>query len=128
MKSTTHKSVFTGILDMNGNKIYNNSELYVHDRNDSDFYKVEFKGKIAWSKGAYIVSGGSCDGYNVYAWRKKIEVLNRVGKPLYIREDLLTSWNKFSRTLGITEPSRKEIYRAFKYAYEAQIENNLKTI
>ncbi|MBK7438995.1 MAG: hypothetical protein IPI77_20195 [Saprospiraceae bacterium] len=126
MKSVSHKSSFIGILDMNGNKIFNNSELYVHDRTERDMYKMNSRGKVAWCKGSYIVSGGNCNGYNIYAWRKKIEVLNVRTKPIFIREDFESSWQTFSRTLGITEPSRKEIKRAFKYAYEAKIENNLK--
>lgn len=125
MKSSSHKSVFTGILDMNGNKIFNNSELYVHYATEKDPYKKNNRGKVAWKKGSYVVSGGNCNDYNIYGWRKSIEVLNVRTKPLFIREDFESSWQTFSRTLGITEPSRKEIRRAFKYAYEASIENNL---
>jgi hypothetical protein len=125
MKSTSHKSVFTGILDMNGNKIFNNSEVYVHkDILTKAIYKTN-KGKVAWKKGSYVVSGGECDGYNIYAWRKSIEVLSVKTKPLFLKENLESSWNDFSRTLSITQPSRSEIKRAFKYAYEAKIENNL---
>lgn len=127
MKSKSHKSIFTGILDMNGNKIFNSSELYVHDRvSERDIYKKNNKAKIAWKQGNYVVKGGNCDGYNVYAWRKSIEVLNVKTKPLFIREDFESSWHTFSGTLAITEKSREEIKRAFKYAYEAKIENNLK--
>ena len=126
MKSTSHKSVFIGILDMNGNKIFNNSELYVHDRLIGyDMYKKDNRAKVAWKHENYIVSGGSCDGYNIYAWRKSIEVMNVRTKPLFIREDFESSWQVFSRTLVISEPSRKEIKRAFQYAYEAKIENNV---
>ena len=125
MKSTSHKSIFTGILDMNGNKIFNSSEIYVHDRVESDMYKKNNKGKVGWKEGSYVVSGGRCEGYNIYAWRKKIEVINPKTKPLFVKEDFDSSWQTFSRTLGITEPSRKEIKRAFKYAYEAAIENKL---
>jgi len=127
MKSTSHKSVFTGILDMNGNRIFNSSELYVHYKGlGSDIYKNENKGKVAWKAGSYVVSGGNCCGYNIYAWRRSIEVTNIKNKQLFIKEDFESSWQTFSKTIGITEPSRKEIKRAFKYAYEAQIENNLK--
>jgi hypothetical protein len=125
MKSTSHKSVFTGILDMNGNKIFNNSMLYVHDRVYNDPYKNKNTGKVAWCKGSYIVSGGNCNGYNVFAWRKNIEVIGPKTKPLFIKEDLDSAWETFRRTLSIHEPSRREIERAFKYAYESKIENNL---
>ena len=125
MKSISHKSSFIGILDMNGNKIFNNSELYVHDRTEDDIYKKNNRGRVAWCRGNYIVSGGKCDGYNIYAWRKKIEVLNVRTKPLFIREDFLSSWDRYSKTLFIMNPNRDEIKRAFKYAYEARIENDL---
>jgi hypothetical protein len=125
MKSISHKSSFIGILDMNGNKIFNNSELYVHDRTEGDIYKKNCRGSVAWRKGSYIVSGGNCDGYNIYAWRKSIEVLNVRTKPLFIKEDFLSSWEDFSRSLSVMEPNKDAIKRAFKYAYEARIENNL---
>ena len=126
MRSTSHKSKFIGILDMNGNKIFNNSELYVHDRTfERDVYKTNNKGRVVWKRGNYVVNGGTCDRYNIYAWRKSIEVLNTKGKPLFIREYFESLWQEFSRTLAITEPSRKEIRRAFKYAYECKQEETI---
>jgi hypothetical protein len=46
-------------------------------------------------------------------------------KPLFIKEDFLSSWEDFSRSLSVMEPNKDAIKRAFKYAYEARIENNL---
>ncbi len=122
MKSTSHKSVFTGILDMNGNKIYNGSEVVVHENNT--FHPTN-KGKVVWKEGGYQIKGTWCK-YDVYAWRKSIEVVTPKTKPLFIMEDMDSAWEDFSRTLGILEKSRAEIKRAFKYAYETAIENNLK--
>ncbi len=94
MKSTSHKSIFTGILDMNGNKIYNGSEITVHEKNAP--YKTS-KGVVVWKQGSYQVKGAWCE-YDVHAWRKSIEVITPKTKSLFIKEDMESVWEDFSRT------------------------------
>ncbi len=121
MKSTSHKSVFTGIVDMNGNKIYNGSKVKVHD---NPIHKTN-QGIVVWKKGNYQVQGAAFD-YNIYAWRKSIEVLiPKAVKPIFHKETIESEWETFSRTLGIMEKSREEIKRAFKYAWESAKESKL---
>lgn len=121
MKSTSHRSVFTGILDMNGNRIYNGSKVHVHDH--PEIYKKN-DGIVIWRKGNYEVKG-TYHQYNVYAWRKNIEVLiPKATKPYFHKENMEDEWESFSRTLSIMEKSRAEIKRAFIYAWTSKVQHS----
>jgi hypothetical protein len=121
MASTSHRNIFTGILDKEGNKIYNGSKVQVHD---NPIHKNN-KGIVIWKNGNYQVKGAALD-YNVYAWRKKIEVVIPKTKPYFYKNTFEEEWDAFSRTLSIMEKSRDEIKRAFKYAWEVAIESRIK--
>jgi hypothetical protein len=119
----SHNNNITGILDMNGVLILNGCKVKVHD---THFWKSKDNedniGVVIWKQGNYIVEGTYCP-YNVYAWRKHIEVIDSNGES---RFDLLTmeeAWEEFRKTLSILTTDFTQIKKAFKYAWESSREN-----
>lgn len=120
--SKSHHDIHTGILDMNGVPILKDSMIRIHDK---DFSKTEKIGKVQWKNGSYVCKGTSCE-YNVYSWRKSIEVLDPVHPSKFPTFDELEDLSyKFERgEFGILTPSEhRSIFRkAFKLGYESKIE------
>lgn len=134
MKSKSHESIFTGILDRKGKPIYKNSKIAVYDNWQSKNKEEEdpYIGKIVWKNGRYNFkndNGTSADGYCIHSWRKRIEVLDRNDIILFHTPTMEEALDKHMFGLPIIFEQDKIRYylrEAFKAGYEAKIEHNVK--
>jgi hypothetical protein len=113
--SKDHNDQFTGILDMNGTPILKGSNIKIHER-------LTKSGHVIWHNGNYICS---VSNYNIYAWRKSIEVLDSQTEPLFRKDTMEDRMEKFERrvlTFMNTLEERKIFREAFKLGYESHIE------
>ena len=113
MKSNSHLDSFTGIYDMNGKPICNGDTIRVHD-NDA-FKKEPIVGTVIWKNGNYQFKGNHWCEYNIYAWRKSVEVLESGRESVYTGstiDELLEKWE--SKNLNFTITDRVLLRKAFK--------------
>ena len=108
---------------MNGVPILKNSTIRVHDNN---WDKKEKIGKVIWKNGSYVCSGTSCE-YNIFAWRKNIEVIDKKYSSKFeeLHDEYEELASKFERTeFGVLTPfEHRNIFRkAFRLGWESRIE------
>lgn len=116
MKSKSHKSRFTGIFDMDGKRIYNGDKIQVHDNNT--FNKDKIIGTVVWRNGSYEFKGNHWCKYNIYAWRKSIQILQKGRKSVYELSDFDDLWQKWEAgNLNIKTEERPLIKKAFEDAF-----------
>ena len=118
MVSTSHLDKFTGIYDMNGKPICNGDKVTVHDNAANKFKKEPIIGTVIWKNGSYIFNGNYWCNYNIYAWRKSIEVLESNRESIYKNsniDELLETWESENLNFLITD--RILIRKAFKEAF-----------
>ena len=78
-----HKNKDIGILDKNGVKIQNGDNVLVHHFNS--FPKQPYKCTVVYKYGWKLKSDKGVEGndYDIYAWRKSIEVIKTDNISLY---------------------------------------------
>lgn len=115
MVSKSHLNVFTGIFDMKGNPINNGSTIQVHDTGAKLRGDVPIIGKVIWKNGSYQFKGNHWCNYNIYAWRKNIEVIDTESTPVFesnTLDELYEEWSRKNMTFLTKE--RKLIEKAYK--------------
>jgi len=115
MESKSHMDKFTGIYDMNGVPICNGDKIRVHDVSAYNFKKDSIVGTVVWKNGSYSFKGNHWCEYNIYAWKKSIEVLETDREPVYSKSDIdemLETWE--SKNLNFTITDRVLIRKAFR--------------
>jgi len=70
--SKSHLDKFTGIYDMNGVPICNGDTICVYEKSTYNHTNLRV---VAWKNGSYYAKDCHCE-YNIYAWRKSIEVMD----------------------------------------------------
>jgi len=121
MKSKSHHDIHTGILDKHGIPILKDSMIRVHDHGWSKEEKI---GKVKWKQGSYVCKGTSCE-YNVYAWRKKIEVINPVHPTKFDDDEFEELCDRFERgEFNILTPiEHRQIFKkGFRLGWESRVE------
>jgi hypothetical protein len=111
MKSNSHLDKFTGIYDMNGKPICNGDKIRVHDNDAMKFKKGPIVGTVIWKNGNYQFKGNHWCEYNIYAWRKSVEVLESGRESVY-ENSTIDEWE--SKNLNFTITDRVLIRKAFK--------------
>ena len=120
--SKNHNDLFTGILDMNGVPILKGSKIKIHHP------YTRQGGCVIWKEGNYCCSESN---YNIFAWRKNIEVLESKIESLFHKEDMEKTMEYFERVeFGVLTPVelRQIFKKAFRLGYESAIEHNTKSI
>jgi hypothetical protein len=115
MKSNSHLDKFTGIYDMNGKPICNGDTIRVHDTDVVKFKKEPIVGTVIWKNGNYQFKGNHWCEYNIYAWRKSVEVLETDRESVFESstiDELLEKWE--SRNLNFMITDRVLIRKAFR--------------
>lgn len=128
-KSKSHNDLYTGILDRKGQPIYKNSTIAIYDNyREINRENNPYIGKIVWKDGNYSFKSKGVLSYNIYAWRKKLEVVNSDGPILFheltIQEEL--DIYRFKEVPIIIKPEQvyKCINEAFIAGYKKAIERN----
>ena len=129
MKSQSHKSTFIGIYDMNGIPICNGDRIRVHDK--ATMKKDDIVGTVIWKNGSYEFEGNHWCKYNIYAWRKSIEVLESGRTPIYdlptMKEALDDFEHRNFRLIADKDELLKHyrllIKKAFEEAYKMGLEH-----
>ena len=126
--STSHKDVNTGILDKNGCPIMKTSVIKV-----TDTYKnQEVLGKVVWKNGSYVFKpldlkkNKYYSEYNIYAWRKSIEVVDSDGNCFFDEksmEEAMERWGRKELTFMTPTEERKKFFEGFELGYKARIEH-----
>ena len=124
MKSKSHLDKYTGILDMNGAPILKNSTIRIHDKGwGSENY---YEAKVKWKQGSYVAMGKGVSQYNIYAWRKKIEVIDPSKTSSKFDdtefEDLCSRFEREEFNIITPIEHRKIFRKAFRYGWESRIE------
>lgn len=122
MESNSHKDLFIGILDKNGVAILKTSKIKVTDSRD------EHIGGVIWKNGSYLFQGDEktyC-AYNIYAWRRNIEVIDNNAEPLFnipeMQEELKT-WEYKKLTFMQVGEVRLKFREGFELGYKSAIES-----
>lgn len=118
MKSKSHLDKFTGIYGMNGVPICNGDKVRVHDTDAAKFKNEPIVGTVIWKDGNYQFKGNHWCKYNIYAWRKHIEVLETDRESVYktsTLDELLEVWE--SKNLNFTVTDKVNIRKAFRDAF-----------
>lgn len=118
MLSKSHKDKFTGIYDKNGIPICNGDDVLVHHYNT--YPKHPFKCTVIWKHG-WELRGKEGDGYDVYAWRKTLEVLNTNKESIFELkkfEELKSKWFNKNVTFLVTGDERKLLHKCFDEAFK----------
>jgi hypothetical protein len=122
MKSKSHHDPYTGILDMNGIPIMKNCTVRIHD---AGWSRREQIGKVKWKQGSYVLKGKDVSEYNIFAWRKKVEVIEPKSLSKYDDNEFEELYYKFEqREFKIMTPhEHRQIFRkAFRLGWESKIE------
>ena len=133
VKSESHLDKFTGIYDKNGVPIYNGDNVLVHHYNT--YPKHPYKCKVIWKHGWVLKAEKEHEGsnYDVYAWRKAIEVLNTNNKSIYelnSYQEIKDKWFFKNVNFMITGEQRKLLHKCFEEAFklgQEQLKQNEKT-
>jgi len=115
MESNSHLDKFIGIYDMNGKPICNGDKIRVHDNDAVKFKKEPIVGTVIWKNGNYQFKGNHWCEYNIYAWRKSVEVLESSRESVYESstiDELLEKWEM--KNLNFTITDRVLIRKAFR--------------
>jgi hypothetical protein len=115
MESNSHSDKFIGIYDMNGKPICNGDKIRVHDNDAVKFKKEPIVGTVIWKNGNYQFKGNHWCEYNIYAWRKSVEVLESSRESVYESstiDELLEKWEM--KNLNFTITDRVLIRKAFR--------------
>jgi len=117
----SHKDKYTGILDKNGVKIHNGDEVLVHHHNT--YPKHPYSCKVIYKHGWKLKADKKYEGddFDVYAWRKSIEVIKTDNASVFefnSFEELKDKW--FQQNIGftITGEQRKLLYQCFDDAFK----------
>jgi hypothetical protein len=115
-----HKNKFTGILDKNGVKINNADTVLVYHHNS--YPKHPYNCTVVYKHGWKLKSNDDSKqgtDYDVYSWRKSIEVVSSNNESVFITKnfnELKEDW--FHRNVSIMA-SREEIQLLYKCFEEA---------
>lgn len=122
MKSKSHHDPYTGILDMNGVPIMKNCTVRIHDPGWSKKEKI---GKVTWKQGSYVLKGKNVSEYNIFAWRRNVEVIEPKSLSKYDDTEFEDLCSRFEREeFEILTPieHRKIFRKAFRLGWESRIE------
>lgn len=111
----------TGILDINGVMISNGDDVLVHHYNT--YPKHPYKCKVIWKHGWKLKADkkGDGHGYDVYAWRKSIEVVKTDNESLFdfsSYEELKDKWFQKNAPFSIIGEERKRLHQCFEEAFK----------
>lgn len=117
-----HKNKYTGILDMKGSPINNGDDVLVYHHNSTP--KEPYKCKVVYKHGWKLISTDNGKGgqdFDVYAWRRSIEVIKTDNESMFITdsyEELKDEWFRRNVSFLTTSEERKLLYKCFKDAFE----------
>lgn len=119
-KSKHHKDKFTGIYDRNGVPINNGDDVLVHHYNTHP--KTPYKCKVVYKHG-WVLKGkeGYGNNYDVYAWRKAIEVVKSDNQSIFelkSYQEIKDKWFSKNVSFMIAGEQRKLLNRCFEEAFK----------
>lgn len=119
-KSKHHKDKFTGIHDRNGVPINNGDDVLVHHYNT--YPKYQYKCKVIYKHG-WVLKGKESEGngYDVYAWRKAIEVVKSDNPSIFELksfEDIKRKWFRVNVSFMVAGEQRKLVEKCFEEAFK----------
>jgi hypothetical protein len=113
-----HKNKYIGILDKDGVKINNGDDVLVHYSN------YTYNCKVVYKQGWKLVSTDGTkngEGFDVYAWRKSIQVVKTDNESVFIThnlQELKDKWVEQNVSFLITGNERKLIHKCFEDAFK----------
>lgn len=116
-----HTDKNTGILDMNGIYINNGDNVIVFHGNT--YPKTPYNCKVIWKHGWKLTTNdksGNGDNYDVYAWRKSIQVVNSNNRSefqTYNLKQLKDKWMQKNIGVNISTEERKRLLQCFEDAF-----------
>lgn len=116
-----HKDKYTGILDRNGVKINNGDDVLVYHHNT--YPKHPYKCKVIYKHGWKLkgIEKYEGDGFDVYAWRKSIEVVKTNNESIFeinSFEELKDKWFQSNIGFTIAGEERKLFHKCFEDAFK----------
>lgn len=114
----SHKDKFTGIYDRNGIPIDNGDDVLVYHHNT--YPKQPYKCKVIYKHG-WKLKGNEGDGYDVYAWRKNIEVVNTNNESIFELnsfQEIKDKWFSKNAPFSISGEPRKLLHKCFEEAFK----------
>lgn len=129
------KEKYTGILDKNGVKINNGDDVLVYHYNT--YPKHPYNCKVVYKHGWKLVSTDKTNygkDYDVYAWRKAIEVIKTDNESIFLCDnfqELKDKWFSKNVSFMITGQERKLLHQCFEDAFklgQEQLYNESKPI
>jgi hypothetical protein len=118
MKS--HRDKFTGIYDRNGVPINNGDDVLVHHYNT--YPKHPYRCKVIYKHGWELKGKESeGNGYDVYAWRKAIEVVGTDNPSVFelkTYQEIKDKWFGKNVSFMISGEERKLLHKCFEEAFK----------